>query len=117
MTEAMHLFLPGNVADSSAGVLNVLLAVHDLPNRFGFGALRVPNVDSENDRISSRVVIEDSLHRRVRQDSAVPVQILVDPDSWECRWQCPGCHHVAQVDMHISSVEIAHFSGTDVRGP
>jgi hypothetical protein len=48
VTHAMHLPLPEDVTGNTAGVLNILLAIEDLPNRRRFLAHRVPKVHCED---------------------------------------------------------------------
>src|SRR5918994_1376253 len=83
VAQPVDLLLPGDVADGAAGVLNVLLAVHDLPNRLRFGSLRVPDMNREHDRVLPWVIVEHRLDGRVRQNAAVPVEIAVDAHGWK----------------------------------
>ena len=48
MAKAMNLPLPPDMRGRAAGILNILLPVHHLPDGFGFCAVRVPEMDRED---------------------------------------------------------------------
>src|SRR3712207_8299322 len=51
-----------------------------------------------------------------RSDSAVPIELAVDPHRREGRGQRAGRHDMAKVERHVARVEIAHLAGAHVRG-
>ena len=89
VAQTMDLFLPCDVRDGSARILDLLLSVHHLPDALRLGTLGVPDMHGEDERVSARKVVENRLDRRVRQDPAVPVQIILDAYGGESRWQRP----------------------------
>src|SRR6266851_6225916 len=58
MPQVVDLLLARDVTLGAARVLDVLGAPHDLPDRLGFGAFGVPNVDREYHRVLARVVVQ-----------------------------------------------------------
>ena len=72
-------------------------------------------MDREDERVAARVVVEDRLDRRVRQDPAVPVEVAVDANGRKGGRQRARGHHVADGKRHVAAVEIAHFAGAHFR--
>ena len=85
MTQAVDLLLARDVAVGAAGELDVLLAPHHVPDRLGFGARLVPDIDREDQRVAARLVVEHRLDGRVRIDAAVPVRLAIDAHGAEGR--------------------------------
>src|SRR6516165_1569012 len=54
MAQAVNLFLPPDVTDGAARILNILLAVENLRDRLRLRPIRVPDVDSEHNGITAR---------------------------------------------------------------
>src|SRR5438046_9748408 len=77
-------------------LLDVLLAAEHVPDRLRLRARGLPDVDAEDHRVATRVVVEHRLDRRVRVDAAVPVGLAVDGDRGEGGRQRAGGHHVLE---------------------
>ncbi len=69
MPQAVNLLLQSEVADGPARILNVLLAVQNLPDRLRLGSAWIPNVDREHQRIAAMVVVEYRLDRGIGEDA------------------------------------------------
>src|SRR5690349_3157479 len=102
----MSLELTRDMGGNAARILNVLLAIEDLPDRLGLRPDRVPHVNGEDERAAARIIIEDNLGRRVRQDSAVPIEFTVDADSRKGRRQSAGCQDMLYPNFHVATVKI-----------
>ena len=70
----------------------------------------------EDQGVSARIVVEHRFGRRVRQDTAVPIQLAVDPDGGERRRQRAGRHDVFDAEDAVAAVEISHLAGADMGG-
>jgi hypothetical protein len=68
--QAMDLPLPGNVARHPAGILDVLVAMQDVPHGLRLGTGGVPQVDREDERVAARIIVEDRLGRRIGKNAA-----------------------------------------------
>jgi hypothetical protein len=64
--QAVNLLLPSNVANGAARILNVFLAVQNLPDRLWFWSARIPHMDREHQRVAAGLVVEYRLHWGVR---------------------------------------------------
>ena len=111
----VKLALALDVGCGAARILNVLLAVHDLPHGLRLGAMRVPDVDREDQAIAARIVVEHDLDRRVRKNPAVPIKLAVDADRRESWRKRAGGHDVVERERHVARVEIAHLRGAHAR--
>src|SRR3974390_414916 len=74
----MQLTLPCDVARNSAGVLNVLMTVENLPDSPRCITHWVPKMNRKDQRIPAWIVVEDHFGWRVRKDAAVPIELAVD---------------------------------------
>src|SRR5829696_7242910 len=100
MAEAVDLLLPHDVGDGAARILDVLLAVEDLPHGFRLATFRVPDMDGEDHAAAARHVVEHRLDRRIGEDAAVPVELAVDTHGGEGRWKGAGRHDMAGAEFH-----------------
>jgi hypothetical protein len=89
--------------------------MYRLPHSRGLRALRIPKMHDEYQRTAARVIIEHRLHRRVRQNTAIPIELTVNADGREGRWQRAGRHDMTHIEFRVAAVEIAHLRGTNVR--
>src|SRR5262245_22911569 len=101
MAQTMDLELTRDMAGNSARILNVLLPMKNLPDRLGLWSGRVPHMNCEDERAAARIVIEDHLGRRVRQDSAVPIELTVNADSRKGWRQRAGCQDMLDPNFHV----------------
>ena len=95
VTQLVHLALLRNVVCNPARILDVLLTVEHLPDRFRFGPHRIPHMHGKDQAVSARIVVEDRLGRRIGKNAAVPIKLAVDangrnaggsaPDAITCR--------------------------------
>src|SRR6516165_2657859 len=116
MAQAMRIPLPSDMIGDAARILDVLLPVQYLPDRVGLRPRGIPHVDRKDQRIAPRMVIEDGLGRRVGEDPAIPVEIAVNANGRESRWQRSGSHDVLYPDLGRATVEIAHHTGAHMGG-
>src|SRR5215831_4229018 len=116
MPHVMQLTLPRDVACDSAGILNVLMAVEDLPNRAWLFTHRIPEMNRKDKRVLARIVVEDHFGWRIRKDAAVPIKLAVDAYRRKSRWQCAGRHDVLDVNLAVAAIEVAHPACTYVCG-
>src|SRR5258708_40053443 len=110
MAQTMRLFLLSNLVRDAAGIQHVLMPIEHFRHR---GRLRpgwIPHVDREDQRVSAGNVVEYRLGRGVREDPAVPIQLAVDTNSWECRPQRARCHHVLDPKVAMTAVLISRIS-------
>ena len=61
--QLMRLFQMRDLSGDAARILYVLLAMEHLPDRFRLRATLVPDVDRENERCVTRVILEDHFGR------------------------------------------------------
>src|SRR5258707_7171365 len=114
MTHLVKLGLSRDVALGAAGEHDVLLAVEDLRDGFGFRALRVPNLHGKDDGAPPRVVVEHRFNWRVRADATVPIRLSVDADSRKRRRQCARSQHMIETDLYVPGIEISHLAAEHV---
>ena len=76
----------------------------------------IPDVHGEHQRIAPGIVVEHRLHRRVRQDAAIPVELAIDADGRERRRQRAGRHDMAGARAACPAVEVAHLAGAHIGG-
>ena len=112
----MGLHLAGDVAGDPARILDVFLAMRDLPHRLRLRPDRVPHVHGEDQGVAARVVVEDHLGRRIGENAAVPIELAVDAHGREGRRQCARCQDVLDADLDFAAVEVAHLAGAHMRG-
>src|SRR6266540_829854 len=79
----VRLALAHDVARDPARILNVLLAIEDLPDSLRLLSGRVPEMHRENQRVAARGIVEDALGRGVGENAAVPIKLAVDTHGWE----------------------------------
>src|ERR1700684_1722552 len=112
----MDLLMPGKMALGAADELNVLMAIHDFPDRHGFGAMRLPDIDREYQGVATRLVVEHDLDRRVGVDAAVPIRLPIATEGGKGGRQRARSHDVLDPDRHVAAVEILHIAASDVDG-
>jgi len=78
MAEPMGLLLASDVACNPARVLHVLVPVKHFRHRCRLRSGRIPQMHGKDQRILARVVVKHRLGRRVRQNTAVPIQFAID---------------------------------------
>src|SRR5208282_2076870 len=110
MPQAVNLLLPLDLADGTAAILNVFLAIENLIDGVWFGPVGIPHVDREHQRVAARIVIEYRLNRGVGNDSSVPKKLAVDSHRRKSRWQSARCHHMADRELRVATVKVAHFA-------
>src|SRR5215472_4811592 len=74
----MGLALPHDVVADAARILNVLVAVENLPNGLRLFSCGVPQMHREDQSVAARIVLEDALGWRIGKDAAIPVELAVD---------------------------------------
>src|SRR6185369_12067934 len=87
MAQPMDLLLARHVAEATAGILDILLAAHDLPKSLRRLSVRLPQIDLEDQAVAPRLVVEHDLDRRIGVDATIPIMLAVDLDGRKCRWQ------------------------------
>lgn len=78
VSQSVDLFLAKQVAARAARVQDFLVPAKHLPDRFGFRAGRIPELNGKDRRAAARFIIEHGLDRRVRVDPAIPIRLAVD---------------------------------------
>src|SRR6267143_4319456 len=116
VAQAVDLLVASDVAVGAARVLDVLLPAEHVPDRLRLGAFRLPDVDAEDDRVATGVVVEHRFDRRVRVDAAVPVRLIVDRDRGKRGRQRAGGHHVLEGERLLVAgvVEVAQLAALHV---
>jgi hypothetical protein len=71
----MGLALPHDVVADAARILNVFVAVENLPNGLRLFSGGVPQIHREDQSVAARIVLEDALGRRIGKDATVPVEL------------------------------------------
>lgn len=61
----MDLFLPDNMALDPTGVLDLLMTTQHLPDGLRLRAIRLPQIDRENQEIAPRLIVHDHFDRGV----------------------------------------------------
>ena len=117
VAQTVDLFLAHDVSDRPARILDLFLPVHHLPDASRLFALRVPDMDGEDQRVAARSIVENRLDRRVRENPAVPVKIAIDAHGRESRRQRARRHYVTNGEGHVPAVEIAHLARADLGRP
>lgn len=77
--QTVNLLLPLEVAFGPAGILDVALPAHRLPDRLRLPAVCRPQLHGENHRVAARMVVEHRLERRVGVDAAIPPALPFQP--------------------------------------
>src|SRR5215467_8521430 len=89
MPHVMQLTLPRDVACHSAGILNVFMAVKNLPNRAWLFTHRIPKMNRKDKRVLTRIVVKDHFSWRIRKDAAIPIKFAVDADRRKAGGKAP----------------------------
>src|SRR5436190_1289737 len=110
----MDLVLTCDMAGHAARILNVLVTMENTPHRVGLGSCRIPQMNGKNQGTAARIVVEYGFGRRVRKNSAVPVEFAIDSDGWKGRGECARGHDMRWTNRTIAAIEIAHLAGTDI---
>src|SRR5689334_15157095 len=87
MAKPMDLLLPHDMTFAAACILDVLLPAQHLPNRAWLRAVRLPDVDRDDQAVAARLVVEHELDGRVGIDAAIPIGLTIDAHGWEARRQ------------------------------
>ncbi len=69
MPQLVGLALTSNVARDPTRILDLLVAVEDLPDGLRLVSGRMPEMHGENERVAARVIVEDALGRRVGENA------------------------------------------------
>lgn len=72
-------------------------------------------MDREDNRVSSRIVVEYRLAGRIGKNAAVPVEFAVDAHRRKGGRKSPRSHDMPDVEPAIAGVEIAHPAGSHMR--
>src|SRR5262245_64089446 len=77
VAHVVHLALPRDMTRDSAGVLDVLVTVENLPDCGGLIAHRIPQVDRKDQGVLSWIVIKNYFGRCFVLDHSVPITMQV----------------------------------------
>src|SRR5262249_14361748 len=97
----MGLELPHNVTGNAARVLDVFLPIKDLPDCFWLRTRGVPKMHGEDQRIAPWFILKNAFRRRVRENTAVPVELSVNAYCREGGRQGAGGHDMARTEFHL----------------
>ena len=116
VTQPVDLRLACNMRGHAARVLNVLLAVQDLPHCLRRRPDGVPHMHGKHERVAPRIVVKDGFGRRIGKDAAVPIMLAIDAHGRKRRRERARSQHMLDVDLGLEAIEIAHLARLDVRG-
>src|SRR4029077_4629504 len=116
VAQLLQVLEPVGAAAGATGVLNFLLASHDLKHGARQRAARAPKVDLKGEGVATRIALEHPLKGRVRHQPTVPVELALDLDRWKTRWQSAARHHMLGTDAVSRVVEVQEVTGGHVRG-
>src|SRR5271165_6558932 len=117
MTHIMPLLKGIRIDPCPAGIAYVILPLADLLEIRRELAEALEHVDLEGQTASARIVIENVLQGRVRDEPAVPVVLAVDLNGRKTRRQRTARHDVLGSNGDFLAVKIGKAAGPHVYRP
>src|SRR5262245_15580353 len=111
---ALNLLELIGVGPRPAGILNLLLPRQDIVEIARQLAARTPQVDLEYERVEAGIALHHPLQRRVRDETAVPIQLAVHLDGGTTGRQRAGRHDVLGPDLVGGGVEIHEVAAANI---
>src|SRR5262245_35004324 len=113
---ALNLLELIGVGPRPAGILNLLLSRQDVIEIARQLAARAPQVDLEYERVQAGIALHHPLQRRVRDETAVPIEFAIHLDGGTAGRQRPARHDVLGPDRVGGRVEIHEVAAADIDG-